>query len=51
MKKPAPTDAAGCTVDRHQDAITEILVQMVADFYDQAHPEQVAERVAGFRRG
>lgn len=24
-------------------------VQMVADFYDQAHPEQVAERVAGFR--
>ena len=26
-------------------------VQMVADFYDQAHPEQVAERVAGFRRG
>jgi integrase len=26
-------------------------VQMVADFYDQAHPERVAERVAGFRRG
>jgi len=25
-------------------------VRMVADFYDQAHPEQVAERVAGFRR-
>jgi phage-related protein len=26
-------------------------VQMVADFYDHAHPERVAERVAGFRRG
>ena len=26
-------------------------VQMVADFYDQAHPEQTAARVAGFRRG
>jgi hypothetical protein len=25
--------------------------QMVANFYDQAHPEQVGERVAGYRRG
>ena len=25
-------------------------VQMVADFYDQAHPEQTAARVAGFRK-
>lgn len=24
-------------------------VQMVADFYDEAHPQRVAERVAGFR--